>query len=56
MDTGQESILKTTFKNQKMQLKTFEEIVTPELSKGAIINNRHPGFCKSGNIERPFHW
>ena len=27
-----------------MQLKTFEEIVTPELSKGAIINNRHPGF------------
>lgn len=27
-----------------MQLKTIEEIVTPELSKGAIINNRHPGF------------
>lgn len=27
-----------------MNLQTFEEIVTPELSKGAIINNRHPGF------------
>ena len=23
---------------------TFQEIVTPELAKGAIINNRHPGF------------
>ena len=22
----------------------FQEIVTPELAKGAIINNRHPGF------------
>lgn len=27
-----------------MQNKTIEEIVTPEFSHNAIINNRHPGF------------
>ena len=27
-----------------MLLQTFEEIVTPELAEGAIINTRHPGF------------